>query len=141
MVDAPRLPTQVAALPTTDVDGFRALLDELKGTPVVVNLWASWCEPCRREMPMLGEAARAHAEVQFLGVNILDSRQGAADFIREYGVPFPSIFDPSGAIRTDLASFGVPVTVFFASDGTLVAKVDGELGQDTLDEHLAAIAI
>ena len=136
-VDA--LPTTVAELPTTDAEGFRALLDDLRGTPVVVNLWASWCEPCKREMPLLSQAAADHAEVQFLGVDTLDAREGAERFIAEFSVPFPSLFDPDGVIRTDLDSFGLPVTAFFDAEGNQVGKVDGELSQTTLDEHLAAI--
>lgn len=133
------MPSTADELPTADADGFRALLDDLRGTPVVVNLWASWCEPCKREMPMLSEATAAHPDVQFLGVDTLDSREGAEAFIAEYSVPFPSLFDPDGAIRTELGSFGLPVTVFFDAEGDEAAKVDGELSQSALDEHLAAI--
>ena len=137
--DLDALPASVAGLPNADVETFRALLEDLRGTPVVVNLWASWCEPCEREMPMLAEAAVAHREVQFLGVDTLDAREGAESFIAEFGVPFPSLFDPDGVIRTDLDSFGLPVTVFFDAGGNQVGKVDGELDQTTLDDHLAAI--
>ena len=140
VVDGVGLPRTVAELPNADADSFRSLMDDLRGTPVVVNLWASWCEPCEREMPMLSQAARAHPDVQFLGVDTLDAREGAEEFIAEYGVPFPSLFDPDGVIRTDLDSFGLPVTVFFDADGNQVAKVDGELSQTTLDEHLATLA-
>jgi cytochrome c biogenesis protein CcmG/thiol:disulfide interchange protein DsbE len=137
---SPGLPTSVTELPSADVETFRALLEDLRGTPVVVNLWASWCEPCEREMPMLAQAAGANPDVQFLGVDTLDSREGAEEFIAEFGVPFPSLFDPDGVIRTDLDSFGLPVTVFFDAEGNQVAKVDGELSQTALDEHIAAIA-
>jgi thiol-disulfide isomerase/thioredoxin len=137
---SPALPTSAAELPNADVETFRALLDDLRGTPLVVNLWASWCEPCEREMPMLAEAAEAHRDVQFLGVDTLDARAGAEEFIARFRVPFPSLFDPDGVIRTDLDSFGLPVTVFFDADGNQVGKVDGELSQSTLDEHLTAIA-
>jgi cytochrome c biogenesis protein CcmG/thiol:disulfide interchange protein DsbE len=133
------LPDTVSALPDADADSFRSLLDGLRGTPVVVNLWASWCEPCEREMPRLSAAAVEHAGVQFLGVDTLDSRSGAESFITRHAVPFPSLFDPDGAIRTDLGSFGLPVTVFFDADGNQVAKVDGELSQSALDEHLNEI--
>ena len=134
------LPTSVAELPSADQEAFRSLLSGLRGTPVVVNLWASWCEPCLREMPMLAEAARANPDVQFLGVDTLDSRDGAERFIAEQAVPFPSLFDPDAVIRTDLASFGLPVTVFIDAQGRRIAKVDGELSQEILDEHLSAIA-
>lgn len=133
------LPDTVSALPNADADAFRSLLDGLHGTPVVVNLWASWCEPCEREMPMLSAAAAEDARVQFLGVDTLDSRSGAESFIAEHSVPFPSLFDPDGAIRTDLGGFGLPVTVFFDADGNQVAKVDGELSRSSLDEHLGEI--
>ncbi len=133
------LPSTVAELPATDAAAFRSLLEGLHGTPVVVNLWASWCEPCTREMPMLAAAARNHPDVQFLGVDSLDSRDGAERFIAEHAVPFPSVFDPDGAIRTDLAGLGLPITFFFDADGAQVARVDGELSRDALDEHLVAI--
>jgi thiol-disulfide isomerase/thioredoxin len=136
---SPALPTSVDELPPADADAFRGLLADLQGTPVVVNLWASWCEPCKREMPMLSRAAADHPDVQFLGVDTLDSREGAEAFIAEFGVPFPSLFDPDGVIRTDLDSFGLPVTVFFDAEGNQVGKVDGELSQSTLDQNLTAI--
>ena len=133
------LPSTVAELPNADAEAFRSLMNELRGTPVVVNLWASWCEPCKVEMPRLAEAATEHSGVQFLGVDSLDSRDGAETFIAEYSVPFPSLFDPDGVIRNELESLGLPVTVFFDADGKQIAKVDGELSQSALDEHLAAI--
>ena len=67
--------------------------------------------------------------MQFLGVDTLDAREGAEAFIAEFAVPFPSLFDPDGAIRTDLDSFGLPVTVFFDAEANQVGKVDGELSQ------------
>ncbi len=134
------LPRTVSELPGTDAEAFRSLLGDLRGTPVVVNLWASWCEPCEREMPMLSAAAVDERDVQFLGIDTLDSRSGAEAFIAEYAVPFPSLFDPDASVRTELGSFGLPVTVFFDADGNQVAKVDGELSQSTLDEHLGEIS-
>lgn len=134
------LPRTVAELPGTDTEAFRSLLGNLRGTPVVVNLWASWCEPCQREMPMLSAAALDERDVQFLGVDTLDSRSGAESFIAEHAVSFPSLFDPDASVRTEFGSFGLPVTVFFDADGNQVAKVDGELSQSALDEHLAAIS-
>ena len=134
------LPDTVAELPNADAEAFRALLGELEGTPVVVNLWASWCEPCKRETPMLSQAAADHPGVQFLGVDTLDSRDGAEAFIAEYSVPYPSLFDPDAFIRNDLGSFGLPVTVFFDAGGNQVGKIDGELSRGALDENLGEIA-
>lgn len=137
--DVHGLPATVAALPNTDAESFRSLMGQLRGTPVVVNLWASWCVPCKAEMPRLATAATRHPGVQFVGVDTLDSREGAEAFIAEFSVPFPSLFDPEGAVRTELEGFGLPVTVFFDADGEQFAKVEGELSQSDLDEALAAI--
>jgi thiol-disulfide isomerase/thioredoxin len=134
------LPSSPDALPTMDAEGFHAMVGELEGTPLVVNVWASWCEPCERETPMLTAAAADHPGVRFVGVNTQDAREGAEAFIEQYSIPYPSVFDPDGAIITDLDALGPPVTVFYAADGTEVASVVGELSQETLDQHLAEIA-
>lgn len=137
---APLLPTTTDALPPIGAEGFRELLAQLEGTPVVVNLWASWCGPCERELPMLTRAARRHPDVQFVGVNVQDSREGAEGFVREYSIPYPSVFDPAGDILTELDAIGPPVTAFYASNGAEVAKVVGEIGAEDLDRNLAAIS-
>ena len=141
IVDAALLPATVDALPSTDVAGFEELLRQLRGIPVVVNFWAAWCEPCESETPRLVRAARDHADtIQFLGVDILDDRGDATAFIDRFGVPYPSLFDPTGAIRTSVGSLGQPVTVFYDAAGSQVAKVDGEIAEDVLQEHLVALA-
>jgi cytochrome c biogenesis protein CcmG/thiol:disulfide interchange protein DsbE len=141
VVDAPSLPGGVDELPAIDPDGYASLLDEVRGTPLVVNFWASWCAPCEEEMPLLADAAREHADgVQFLGVDILDTRDPARAFLARHDVPFPNVFDPAGEVRDAVGSLGQPVTVFYAADGEVVAKVDGQLSPDDLRRHLAAIA-
>jgi thiol-disulfide isomerase/thioredoxin len=134
------LPTDVASLPTMDVPSFHRMLDQLKGTPVVVNVWGSWCAPCVAEAPLLKEAAERNRNIQFIGVDIQDSRAGAISFIQRFRIPYPSVFDPPAAIRTDLGSFGQPDTYFFDADGTEVARYDGQIGADTLRADLAKIS-
>jgi thiol-disulfide isomerase/thioredoxin len=136
---APLLPTSVTALPNTDVAAFHQLLAQLKGTPVVVNIWASWCTPCVAEAPLLKAAAQKNPQIQFLGVDIQDSRNGAVGFLISHAIPYPSLFDPAGAIRTDLGSIGQPVTVFYDAAGNQVAKVDGQMGADQLAADIAKI--
>ena len=138
-VEVPLLPTTVDALPLTDVATFNELMGQLKGTPVVVNLWGSWCEPCKAEAPLLTAAAKAHPGVQFLGVNILDSRTGALGFLTTYDVPYPSVFDPPGAIKVSLGAFGQPDTYFYNANGDQVDKAVGALSQTSLDAGLAQI--
>ena len=125
------LPTHVAELPTFDVNSYQQLLTQLHGTPVVVNIWAAWCAPCKAEAPLLHDASRTYGDrVQFLGVDILDSKDGARGFIADHGLEYPSVFDPTGAIRDSLGMIGQPVTVFYDADGNLVSSWDGQLSAD-----------
>jgi cytochrome c biogenesis protein CcmG/thiol:disulfide interchange protein DsbE len=133
------IPTTTDALPVTDVAGFDRLLRAMRGTPVVANVWASWCTPCAQEAPLLRAAAAKHRDVQFLGVDVKDSRGGATTWIAEHGLNYPSVFDPPGAILTDLDGLGPPMTVFYTATGGIAARVPGLLSQDTLNAGLAKI--
>lgn len=136
----PLLPADPEQLPAFDLAMYEQLLGELEGTPVVVNIWASWCAPCRDEAPHL---AAAHEEfgdrVQFLGVDILDERTSAREFMREYGWTYPSVFDATGAIRDGLGILGQPATLFYDSTGELIRTWSGPLTEKTLAEELDAI--
>jgi thiol-disulfide isomerase/thioredoxin len=133
------LPAHVAELPTFDVETYQKLLTQLRGTPVVVNVWAAWCGPCKAEAPLLHGASQTYGDrVQFLGVDIVDSLDGARGFIAEHGLAYPSVFDPSGAIRDSLGMIGQPVTVFYDADGEVVATYQGQLTQAALDKGIRA---
>jgi thiol-disulfide isomerase/thioredoxin len=135
------LPTDVFALPAFDFTTYETLLAQLRGTPVVVNIWSSWCGPCRREAEELADAAAKYAsEVQFLGVDILDERGAAADFLDEYGVPYPSVFDASGEIRDRLGFIGQPETLFYDAQGQIAAVWTGPLTPDVLQDSLDKIS-
>ena len=137
-VTAPLLPTRVATLPTLDTDAFTRLLGQLHGTPVVVNVWASWCVPCKAEAPLLRAASRTYgARVQFLGIDVLDSIDGARAFIAAERMSYPSVFDPSGAIRNALGMVGQPATVFYDASGTIVSSWDGQITRQILDEGIS----
>jgi cytochrome c biogenesis protein CcmG, thiol:disulfide interchange protein DsbE len=138
---APLLPACADALPAMDPDSFERLLSQLEGTPVLVNFWGSWCPPCKDEMPRL---VAAHDEfgsqVQFVGVDIIDNREEARAFMEDYGMTFPSVFDPPDAIKTSLGQFGQPTTVFFRADGTFEFAYAGPISESILHRHLEAIA-
>lgn len=103
-------------------------LSKLKGRPVVVNFWGSWCIPCRTELPILAAAAKAEgARVHFVGVDLEDTRAGARAMLRRYGVPYPSGFDPGDSVASRFAVVGTPTTVFIDSRGHRVGTVPGAL--------------
>lgn len=134
------IPDSPDALPEVDLAGFETLLGDLRGTPVLVNVWASWCGPCNEEAPRIAAAHAAYGDrIRFLGVDILDSREGARSFIATHGWGFPSVFDPDAAIRDGLGLFGQPVTLFYAADGTLVSSYTGPIPEAELEARIAEI--
>jgi cytochrome c biogenesis protein CcmG, thiol:disulfide interchange protein DsbE len=103
-------------------EAFKARLADLRGHPVVVNQWGSWCGPCRFEFPFFQRQAAKHGHrVAFLGVDMQDSRKAAEDFLRKQPVPYPHYFDPDKAIARLFRGGRVsPTTAFYDPDGQLV---------------------
>ncbi len=120
------LPATPIALPEFDPAKFQRLLTELRGTPIVVNVWASWCGPCTREAPELATVSSEYrGRVQFVGVDIEDQLTLARAFIERYGWTYPSVFDPTGAIRNSLGLLGQPVTIIYDPSGKKVFTWSG----------------
>jgi cytochrome c biogenesis protein CcmG/thiol:disulfide interchange protein DsbE len=108
-------------------DAFDQRLQALKGTPVVVNDWASWCGPCRFEFPFLQSQASKHAkDVAFLGVDSDDSSGSAKTFLGELPLPYPSYSDPDKSIRQELHGIGYPATVFYDRAGNVAFTHQGQ---------------
>lgn len=110
---------------------YEARLARLRGYPVVVNLWASWCGPCREEFPVLQQlSARYGKKVAFLGVNTQDSSDAAETFLREAPLSYPSYTDPDKKIYAAVgASVGYPDTAFYDKAGKLVYLKQGPYRQ------------
>jgi len=107
------------------VTGKNVSLADYAGTPVVINVWASWCPPCHAEAPDLARFARAHPEVQLLGIDILDTKEGARDFYREFELPYPSVFDPTAEIALSFGLQGQPITYFLNERHEIVGRIIG----------------
>lgn len=115
-------------------------LAAVRGRPVLVNLWATWCGPCREEMPLLQSTSEQHAgAVQFLGVDTKDRPAAAARFLAEVGVTYPNVVDPDGDLLAHLRLPGLPVTLLLDAEGRLVGKHIGQLKQASLDDLLARL--
>lgn len=109
------------------------------GRPTIVNLFASWCPPCVREMPLLVDAAARAVDVEFLGVAHLDARADAERFVAAQDVSFTTLLDLGGDVAAAVGGRGLPVTVAFDRDGVMVARVFGELTEADLERLLREI--
>jgi thiol-disulfide isomerase/thioredoxin len=114
------------------LDAYHARLEKLRGFPVVVNKWASWCGPCRFEFPSFQRlSAKFGKKVAFLGVDSDDDKAAAETFLGEYPVPYPSYSDPDEAIAEDMdATLGFPSTAFYDRSGELVYLKQGPYTSD-----------
>jgi cytochrome c biogenesis protein CcmG, thiol:disulfide interchange protein DsbE len=139
-----RLKSQANQLLGGGPAAFRRRLAELRGHPIVVNQWASWCGPCRVEFPFFQRLAdRYDGRVAFLGVDTKDSRSGAARFIREFPVPFPHYDDGDSAIaRIFRGGRGWPTTAFYDRRGALaLTHVGAYVSEDKLDADIRRYAL
>ena len=114
-------------------------LESLRGRPVVLNFWATWCVPCFQEHPVLNRTAAARRDVVFYGVVYQDEEQRIAAFLERQGSAYPTLVDPDSRAAIAYGIAGVPETYFIDAQGTIVDKFSGPLTQDALDERLGRI--
>ena len=126
----------------TSLDGSTVSLADLRGRPLIVNFWASWCLPCRAEAPLLQRAAADFAGrgVEVLGIVYQDSAENARAFMHEYGQTYPGLLDPDGRTALDYGVFGIPETYFIDRGGRIVSKQTGPLDWASLVRQVAALA-
>lgn len=116
----------------TSFDGAPIRLAELRGTPVVMNFWASWCPPCREEAAALQAVAGAEAgEALFLGIDVRDRDSDARAFIDEFDIEYANAPDTAG-VHERYGAVGLPFTVFVARDGTIARTWIGPLDEQQL---------
>lgn len=106
------------------------------GRPLVLNLWASWCTPCRREIPEFSEAAEANPGVAFVGAAVDDVWDAARDFAAEIGASYPLGHDENGSVTDNYPFMGLPVTYLITADGTVARQVNGQLDAPTLQAFI-----
>ena len=113
---------------------------DLVGQVSVVNFWASWCGPCREEMPMLDSVAEEVGNtVRFVGVNTKDDPQAAADFLKLTGAGFEQLHDPDGELLRQLRTVqGLPITLVLDTDGAVTLRNVGQIDETTLRDALEA---
>jgi thiol-disulfide isomerase/thioredoxin len=106
------------------------------GRPVLVNILASWCAPCRDELPVLIRAHEDNPDIAFLGIDHLDRREDAEAFLEEMNVTFPTLFDINGDVAAAVQARGMPTTLIFDADGDLVAHHSGLVTASQLEDLL-----
>ena len=116
-------------------------LSQFIGQPTVINLWASWCPPCHREMPVLAKAAKQHPQVNFVMLNQGEEVATVNAYLRKHQFQFKHVLlDPYGELPQQLNSFGLPTTLFFNAQGQLVERHMGELSPAMLQQYLNRIS-
>lgn len=118
----------------------RLSLDELPGAPVVLNLWASWCAPCRQEAELLQRTWETTREqgVLFLGVNMQDARSDARDFLREFEIDYPTVREGERETAESYGATGLPETFFITADGRVAGRHIGPIEAAELEEGIDA---
>lgn len=124
-----------------DLDGNPIRLADLRGRPVIVNFWASWCGPCVEEFPLLRDAAQQHADdgLAVVGIVYQDRSEAARDFLQRNRATWPAAMDPGDRVAAAYGVYGPPETFFIGRDGTIVARQIGQFSAASLDEKVAAI--
>lgn len=109
------------------------------GRPVVLNLWASWCFPCRAEMPAIDAFATANPDVLVIGVAVQDDPVAAKAFADEIGVGYPLAVDERDEVNRDYQPLGLPATFLISPEGDIVDRVFGGVTEESLTESIAPL--
>ncbi|MFZ9522702.1 MAG: TlpA family protein disulfide reductase [Ilumatobacteraceae bacterium] len=129
------LGSQLPAIKLETVEGQEVSTQSLLNKPLIINVWYSTCEPCRRELPALANADMQYRNlVRFVGVNIKDSATVAREFAAQYGVEFELLLDKNGLFISQLGIATAPVTLAIDQQGVIVGQKAGEISASELDE-------
>jgi thiol-disulfide isomerase/thioredoxin len=128
------------AIVLQDLTEQPAPLEAYRGAPVVVNLWATWCPPCRREMPVFQAAQQNNPDIQFVFVNQREPAPTISEYLQSEQLTLANVLrDPFGAVSSHFGAVGMPTTLFFDAEGRLVDSHVGEVSRARLDQYLRAL--
>ncbi|VVO20818.1 TlpA disulfide reductase family protein [Pseudomonas fluorescens] len=129
--------TRLPEIALRNANGETVQLSDYQGGPLVINLWATWCPPCRREMPVLENAQQQRPDLTFLFVNQAESMQSVSTFLETQGLSLSNVlFDGSGRLGQAVGSMALPTTLFYSNDGRLLGSHLGELSEASLARAL-----
>jgi thiol-disulfide isomerase/thioredoxin len=134
--------TRLPEIDLRNAAGESIKLSDYQGGPLVINLWATWCPPCRREMPVLESAQQQRPDLTFLFVNQAESMQSVATFLETQGLSLNNVlFDRGGRLGQAVGSMALPTTLFYSPDGRLLSSHLGELSNASLARALEAFDV
>lgn len=140
LAPTPQAQPELAALAVQRIDGTPAALSAFHGKPTVINLWASWCPPCRREMPAFAKAQAANPDVNFVFLNQGEAPPDVAKFLEQHAPSLRNVLlDPAGDASRNFSNRGLPATLFLDAQGRLVDLRVGELSTASLAQRLETI--
>lgn len=118
-------------------DTSQVSLAKVRGMPMVINVWASWCPPCVAELPLLEKASQElKGQVDFIGINIEDDPTSALQLMQDFDIKYPSIIDRAGDTRAPLTILGPPVTYFVTPNGVIAGRWDGAVPNEEFFDAL-----
>lgn len=124
------------------LDDNSVKLDEYKGKVVILNFWATWCSPCKEEMPILNEYGAQHSDsVVIIGVAVMDSVESIRSFIQQSGVSYSILIDETGVVGSAYHVVGYPTTYFIDTEGMIRGKYVGTLSPRVLQQNLIPLGI
>lgn len=140
LIDSPLIDKPAPPFALRSLDGEEVSLAQMGGQPVVLNFWATWCQPCVAEHPVLQEYARRYAgKVHFVGVIYQDESSNIRSFVERRGGWGPSLVDPGSQVAIRYGVYGAPETFFIDRDGVVRKKVTGPMGPGILDAYLSEV--
>ena len=131
------------AIPGSSTGKSELSLSDFKGKPIVLNFWASWCAPCKEELPLLENTwKRMQAQgkdVIFLGIDFEETNSTAISFLRQNNVTYPAVLDANGSVALKYGITSLPDTIFIDRNGTVISKVSREITAQALSSNLQLI--
>lgn len=125
-----------------DLSGNEVKISRLKGKPLVLNFWATWCPPCKEEMPLLEHYSKLYAnEITIIGVDYAEDQQTVQQFVEEQTITFPVLLDQAGIVSEMYFVRNYPMTFFIDADGILRAQHLGQLTDEVMKRYLDLIGI
>jgi cytochrome c biogenesis protein CcmG, thiol:disulfide interchange protein DsbE len=124
------------------LDGTHVKLSQYQGKPVLINFWATWCDPCKEEMPIIQNAAQKNLEnLVVLGINDDEPQVDVSQFIKDYHLTFSILLDPGAKVTDAYQVLGLPTTIFIDKKGTVQAVQIGSMTAGQLNDYLGRIGV